>query len=112
MPIPASKMNRRVWLWVGLLASIMALSDLPRAGMIYFRLGVYGDSPGRIDAYRRWRETHYVVRGRNPYDVAFAGIPAVARVLNPSDPQRAGRSTEQFRGLGWPEGVVYPPWAF
>ena len=105
-------MGKRFWLIVALLASLFMLMTLPRGMMIYFRLGRYDDSPGRIDGFRLWRETHYVMRARNPYDVAFANLPPIARTVNPCNPRLDQRSTAVFADLGWPEGVDYPPWAF
>ena len=102
-------MSNRFWTVVAVVAGLTAAAFLPRAFLIYFRAGPYRDAAGQVDAHRRWREAHYVLRGRNPYDVA-AVHPNDEAVDNRPGPH--GRNADVFPDLRTPEGVVYPPWAF
>ncbi len=61
------------------------------------------------DLLARWVDQHYVLRGRNPYDIYFAG-------LDPAGPEAyarsVGRDCTPDPELGRPWTVGYPPWSF
>jgi hypothetical protein len=67
------------------------------------------DSRIPSDAFLRWTDEYYILRGQNPYDVYFAqryaeGPEAYERVVG-----RNGR-TDPKVGVAWDVG--YPPWSF
>ena len=64
-----------------------------------------------IDLHSRWVEVQYVLRGRNPYDVAFAHVSRF-HDIEPRGQQTASRNSDVFSDLGPPGGIDYPPWSF
>ena len=102
---------RRFWFVVALFAGLLAAIQIPRAYAIYFHLGRYRTGPGQIDLHYRWQELQYVLRRKNPFDVAFANSPA-AHALAPTQQELTARDANVEPDLGVPKGVVYPPWAY
>jgi Glycosyltransferase family 87 len=60
------------------------------------------------DVRRRWIEQQYVIRGQNPYDVAFRAEAEARGVSAPS----TGRDDRADPQLGIPTDVDYPPWSY
>ena len=99
-------------------ARIVALTMvlfLAGVAVFYLRSGIRtlmdrgGNSFVGIDLLARWIDQHYVLRGRNPYDIYFAA-------RDPSGPEAYARSVgrdctvDPELGVPWTEG--YPPWSF
>ncbi len=103
----------RKWFWiaVAVIAGLIAAIQLPRAYAIYFHLGPFRNGPGQVDLHYRWQELHYVMRGKNPYDVAFARDGA-AHTVQPVKQSLIVRDSQADPDLGVPIGVIYPPWAY
>ena len=104
-------MKNKFWIGITVFATIFATVYLGRSFLVHYQIPPFDKAEGRIDAWRRWHETHYVVRGQNPYDVAFAHVPILSDIRNPSPPT-SGRNSDVDPELGLPEGVDYPPWAY
>jgi hypothetical protein len=102
---------KRFWFAVAVLAGLIAGIQIPRAYAIYFHLGPYRNGPGQLDLHYRWQEVHYLLRGKNPFDVAFANSPA-AHAVEPVQQELTARDATVEPDLGVPKAVVYPPWAY
>ena len=103
--------SRRFWLALAIVASGIAAVQLPRAFLAYFHVWPPRITNGHVDLDRRWQEVQYVFHGENPYDVLFANS-ARARSVEPPEQTSVGRFATVDPGLGLPDGVDYPPWAF
>lgn len=72
-------------------------------------MSLRGKSLVGTDLLARWIDQHYVLRGRNPYDIYFAA-------RDPAGPESYARSVgrdctvDPELGVPWTEG--YPPWSF
>jgi len=74
----------------------------------YLGKGFYFSIKGGADLHRRWVEQQYILRGQNPYDVAFR-----ARAMTKGDPLlETGRDAMPAPDLGIPYHVDYPPWTY
>lgn len=82
---------------------------------VYFLRGFYNyfepTAIHGVDGRSRWIEARYVVRGKNPYDVAFAHVPSAAPFA-PLGQSLVTRDSTPETDIGLPVEVVYPPWAF
>lgn len=104
-------MPKSFWVLTAVIAFVLTAVRLPRGFAMYFRVGGHQEDAAHLDADRRWQELHYILREKNPYDVAFAYIPR-AHAIQPAKQAASVRDARPEPDLGLPEGVVYPPWAY
>lgn len=102
---------KRFWYAIAIVATEIIAVQLRKAYAYYFHLGPYKKGPGQIDSHFRWQEVQYVLRGENPFDVAFANIPR-AHAVQPPQQAFSLRNARPDPELGLPVGTVYPPWAY
>jgi hypothetical protein len=101
----------RIWWALAAVLLLLSVFYAVRGFMSYSHVHPYEDGVGFMDVNRRWAEAHYVLRGKNPFDVAFAHSPP-ARKVAPERQFDTPRNSDVDADLGVPEGVVYPPWAY
>lgn len=104
-------MRRRTWYVIVFLAAAIATIQLPRAYAIYFHLSPWRNGPGQVDLGFRWQEIQYILRHKNPFDVAFAND-SQAHAVQPASQAFIHRPTRPDRDLGVPGNVAYPPWSY
>ncbi len=96
-------MNRRATLAFLLIAALLSAAYLGKG----FAVALFHPIGG--DRERRWMEQQYILRGQNPYDVAFREA-AIVDHLPP--PPSTGRDDSTRPEIGVPLDVDYPPWSY
>lgn len=96
-----------VWLWAGIGCLLLLAGAYHAKGVYHLTVGTeYGDA---VDLRLRWCEQHYMLRGRNPFDVwaVHASRPRQQGVI----PRETGRSSAIDPDLSVCD-PAHPPWGY
>jgi hypothetical protein len=101
--VPAWMTNRDRLFYVMAAALMLLAAAYLGKGFVYTIA-----NEGEADLHRRWIEQQYILRGQNPYDVAFR-----ERAMTKGDPlPETSRDAMPAPDLGIPYDVDYPPWTY
>ncbi|HUO08347.1 MAG TPA: glycosyltransferase family 87 protein [Phycisphaerae bacterium] len=103
--------DRRWWVLFCVILAALSATYIVRGFGIYYGHLIADKKVGFADAQMRWSEVRYVLRRKNPFDVAFANDPAM-KACAPLSQWSSGRDSSVDPDLGVPGGTVYPGWAY